>query len=97
MGYVVRAVWNVKPGRESAVRAALAALAAQTRSEPGNQLYLAYAAPETPLSFNIFEIYDDEAAFEAHVASPHFELYGRRAVAEDLESRSRETFELFDL
>lgn len=97
MGYVVRATWNVKPGRESAVRAALSALAAESRKEPGNQLYLAYASPDDPLSFQIFEVYDDEEAFQAHVASAHFQLYGQKAVADELETRSREIFELFDL
>jgi quinol monooxygenase YgiN len=46
--------------------------------------------------FHIFEIYDDEAAVEAHGASEHFRSYALEQAIPALESRQRRFFETID-
>ena len=49
-----------------------------------------------PRVVHIFEIYDDEAAVEAHGASEHFATYALGQAIPALESRQREFFETID-
>jgi quinol monooxygenase YgiN len=46
---------------------------AATRAEPGGRDFVALRGSEDPDSFVLYERYDDEGAFKAHQASPHFE------------------------
>ena len=40
-------------------------------NEPGNQLYRLFRSRETPGEYVVMEIYDDQAALDAHVNSAH--------------------------
>ncbi len=73
MGYVVRATWTATEESADAVRDALARLGPLSRQEPGCRLWLAHQEPDRPLVFELFEVYDDEAAYRAHGESEHFE------------------------
>jgi len=46
--------------------------AASVRDEPGCQQFDICHDPDSPHHIFLYEIYDDRAAFEAHLASPHF-------------------------
>ena len=46
--------------------------AASVRDEPGCQQFDICQDPDSPHHIFLYEIYDDRAAFEAHLASPHF-------------------------
>jgi quinol monooxygenase YgiN len=72
MAFVCSATWTAQPGTEDVVRGALARLAPASRAEPGCQAYVVHQDPDQPAVFQIFEVYDDEAAFRAHGSSPHF-------------------------
>ncbi|AMM19011.1 hypothetical protein AX769_01205 [Frondihabitans sp. PAMC 28766] len=96
MGYVVNATWISKPGSEEAVEAALGQIVKAAEAEAGNRVYQAYRDRAAPLVFHIFEVYDDEAAFDAHVKGDAFRHFGQEVVADLLESRGRETFETVD-
>ena len=72
MGYVVRATWTATAESADAVRAALAELGPLSRQEPGCRLWIAHQDPAQPLVFELFEVYDDEAAYRAHGESEHF-------------------------
>jgi quinol monooxygenase YgiN len=72
MAYVVNATWITTPARATTVRAALVELAIASRAEPGNRAYVPYEDPERPATFGIFEVYEDERAFQAHLDSAHF-------------------------
>ena len=50
-------------------------MATSVRVEPGVLAIYAVADSENPAKLRFFEIYADEAAFRAHVASPHFKKY----------------------
>ncbi|MDI5964442.1 putative quinol monooxygenase [Streptomyces sp. SL13] len=75
MAYVVTAKWTVKPGEQEAVATALEALTTASRAEPGNLMYVAHRDPQDPQVFFLYEQYTDEAAFQAHTASEHFQRY----------------------
>ncbi len=72
MAIVLKATWTANEGAEQTVLDALEQLSPLSRAEPGCRFYQAYRDPAEPRVFHIFEIYDDEAAVEAHGASEHF-------------------------
>jgi len=45
------------------------------RIEPGVVAIYAVAEKDAPTKLTFFEIYADEAAYRAHIASPHFRKY----------------------
>ena len=65
-----------------------------SRAEPGNVFYQAQVNPEDPETFFLYEQYEDEAGYEAHMASEHFtRLVKEEAIPNILESREREFYE----
>ena len=57
-------------GCESQVREILSEYATHVRAETGNQVFDCYQTQEEPRRFVVYEIYDDEAAFQAHLSAP---------------------------
>ena len=97
MAYVVCSRWTAKPGEEDAVAAALRKLAPETREEPGNVLFTLHHDPSNPRVFAAYEQWRDEAAYRAHLTSPHFMRYGRDDALPRLESRERWFYETWDV
>ncbi len=60
-----------KPGREAELEAAVRAVVAGTRTEPGNLRYDAWRQVDG-VRIVMDELYVDHAAIDAHRASPHF-------------------------
>ncbi len=58
-----------------------------TRREPGCQTYEVHRSKDDPRAFFLYEQYDDEAALDAHRASPHFERFGKNGIQTIAESR----------
>ncbi len=97
MAYVVCAHWRAKEGTEGRLAEVIAEMAPPSRAEPGNRLYQAHRSPEDPRLFFLYEQYDDEAAYEAHMSSEHFtRLVKEEAIPELLEERRREFFTTID-
>lgn len=71
----VMANYHALPGRADEVAGALAKHVAATREEAGCVSFVAYRSCDDPSRFALYEQYVDEAAFEAHRASPHFHTY----------------------
>ncbi|BAJ26303.1 MULTISPECIES: putative quinol monooxygenase [Kitasatospora] len=67
----VIALLKAAPGAEQQVRAQALSLVAPSRAEAGNISYQAYVHPEDPSAWLVFEEWEDRAAFDAHLASPH--------------------------
>ena len=61
------------------------------RKEPGCRQFEALVDPKDETKVMLFEVYDDEKAFEAHQATPHFKKYLAEAVPL-LASRERQVF-----
>jgi quinol monooxygenase YgiN len=79
------AVLTARPGQVRAVHALLMGMIAPSRAEPGNLRYELWVDRAEPGRFVLDELYADEAALEAHHASPHFKKY--RAQIPDLADR----------
>jgi quinol monooxygenase YgiN len=69
---VLTATVKALPGHEAAVRAALLELVAPSRSEPGCRCYNLHEAKDEPGLFIFYEQWADQAAFDAHLRTPHF-------------------------
>ncbi|HXD67835.1 MAG TPA: putative quinol monooxygenase [Solirubrobacteraceae bacterium] len=93
MAYVVLARWVAKPGEEEAVAAAIDALIAPSRAEPGNLMYEAHRDPSDPRVFLLYEQYADEDGYRAHGESEHFTRLGHGDAIPRLESRERSFYE----
>jgi len=61
------------------------------RKEPGCRQFEVLVDPKDKAKVMLFEIYDDEKAFEAHQQTPHFKKYLAEAVPL-LGSRERQVF-----
>lgn len=95
MAYVVIAKWLGRNGEEESVRAALERLRAPSAAEPGCRFYQPTVDPQDPRLFTLIEIYDDEDAYEAHLASDHFVRFAVDRAIPLLERRDREFYETF--
>ena len=97
MAYVVCAHWRAKEGREDRLAEVIAEMTPPSSAEPGNRFYQAHRAPDDPRLFFLYEQYDDEAAYEAHMDSEHFtRLVKQEAIPDLLEERKREFFITID-
>jgi len=57
------------------VEQALRTMVRQSRTEPGNLRYDLFIREGEPLAFDLFELYVDDAAVEAHRQSAHYQYY----------------------
>ena len=67
-----------KAGKESDVEQILRGMIGPTRAEPGCERYELYGGTGSPPSFHLFEIYENQAALEAHRNTPHYKSYRAR-------------------
>jgi quinol monooxygenase YgiN len=73
---------RIKPGKDREFLAAIEANAtASLRDEPGCRRFDVLRDNADPHHYLLYELYDDESAFQAHRSMPHFPVW-RRAVAE---------------
>jgi (4S)-4-hydroxy-5-phosphonooxypentane-2,3-dione isomerase len=75
---VLAVTWMAKQGREGEVVSVFAKLAQESRKEPGCVMYLVHRHKTEPRRFFVYEQYKDDAALEAHRATPHFLQYARK-------------------
>lgn len=92
----VAVVYMIKPGHEEEAVALFQPLTAATRAEPGCRMYRVHRSTGDPRRFFLYELYDDQAALDAHRAAPHFEQYVKNGLFPILESRSPELYEPLD-
>ena len=69
----VVATFQARPGKESALRAALTGLLGPTRREPGCLNYDLHQSAQEPAKFLFHENWADKAALDAHLKSPHIQ------------------------
>jgi quinol monooxygenase YgiN len=81
----VVATLRAAPGKADALAALLTEQCAVIRrTEPGCLLYRVHRSTKDPDAFLFYEIYADDAAFDAHRASPHLAQYRKRREDERL-------------
>ena len=92
---VLLATYQAKPGKAVDVEAALRRMAPLVKQhEPGCKLYQVSRAQDDPNRLVLYEQYFDQAALEAHRATPHFKEIIEGTIAPLLESRERAFYEL---
>ncbi len=75
---VLAVTWMAKMGREAEAAALFSKLNDESRKEPGCVMYQLHRHKTEPRRFFIYEQYKDDAALEAHRASPHFMQYAKK-------------------
>lgn len=86
--FVLTVMLRIKPGNEERFMKGVLENAREARKEPGCRQFEVLVDPADPRKVVLFEVYDDDKAFEAHQQTPHFKKYLAEAVPL-LESRER--------
>lgn len=78
--YVVIVDFKLKPEYTNAFHACIDVNArASVADEPGCQQFDVCVDPQDRTSIFLYEIYDDRAAFEAHLKTPHFAVFDKES------------------
>jgi len=93
---VVIAQYRTQAGKGDKVAAVLASHRPATVAEPGCRAFVVNRSQDDGDRFVLYEQYDDEGAFEAHRASPHFKRYIEGQVVPLLAERSWERFSVVE-
>jgi autoinducer 2-degrading protein len=91
MSFVLVVNIRIKPENVDAFMSRLAENARNARKEPGCRQFEVLVDPKERTKVMLYEVYDNEAAFEAHQQTPHFKKYLAEAVSL-LASRERQVF-----
>ncbi|TDF84337.1 putative quinol monooxygenase [Pseudomonas sp. H9] len=75
MTIAIFATISPKPEHRDAVEQALRVMVEHSRNEPGNLRYDLFCREGEVLAFDLFELYSDEAAVQAHRSSAHYQAY----------------------
>jgi quinol monooxygenase YgiN len=75
---VLAVTWMAKVGREAEMAGVFSKLTGESRKEPGCVMFVAHRHKTEPRRFFVYEQYQDDAALEAHRASPHFLQYAKK-------------------
>jgi (4S)-4-hydroxy-5-phosphonooxypentane-2,3-dione isomerase len=75
MSFVLVVNIRIKPENVDGFRSKLFDNAREARKEPGCRQFEVLVDPKDRTKIMLFEVYDDEKAFEAHQATPHFKKY----------------------
>jgi autoinducer 2-degrading protein len=80
MSYVLQVNIRIKPENVELWMKKAAENAREARKEPGCRQFEVLVDPNDKAKVMLFEVYDDEKAFEAHQQTPHFKKYLAEAV-----------------
>lgn len=96
MAFVVAALWRAKKGQEEAIARVIENMTPLSKQEPGCLFYQAHRSKDDPQLFFLYEQYVNEAGYEAHMATPHFDQFVRGEAIPNLESRERAFYETME-
>ena len=74
---VLAVTWKAHTGKEHETARVFSILQAESRKEPGCVMYVVHRGHEDRSRFFVYEQYKDQAALDAHRATPHFQQYAR--------------------
>lgn len=89
MAYVVAATWRAREGEEDAIAHLLETMVPLFQAEPACRIFQAHRSTEDPREFFLYEQYDDEAGFQAHLATERFKRHVLEDAVPRLEHRAR--------
>jgi quinol monooxygenase YgiN len=93
MSFVLIVRMRATEGNEDRAAAVAAELAAETRKEPGCELFIPGRDPDDPASLVIYEQYRDRAALETHRTTEHFQRLAVGGLFELVGPRERTFYE----
>ena len=96
MAYVLIARMTAREGEQDRAAEIIRELTAVSSAEPGNIHYIPHRDAENPRTFMIYEQYRDEAAFEAHGQTEHFQRLAAGQLFPLMEERERLFYETID-
>ena len=79
---VLAVTWIANEGHEDEVARIFAKLTEQARKEPGCAMFVVHRHQSDSRRFFVYEQYRDEAALDAHRATPHFLQLARKELPE---------------
>jgi quinol monooxygenase YgiN len=85
-------VYTIQAGHENEAVDDLQKLAAETRKEPGNVMFLIHRSLEDPRKFLIYEQYRSQADMDSHLAKDYFQRYSINGLRKIAESRVAGTY-----
>jgi len=91
MSFVLVVNLRIKPENVQAFMQKLQLNAGEARKEPGCKQFDVLVDPKDKTKVMLYEVYNDEKAFEAHQQTAHFKKYLAEAVPM-LASRERQVF-----
>jgi quinol monooxygenase YgiN len=81
-GLVVMVEFRLKPdGVDEFLGLVTANAQASVADEPGCRRFDVLTSADAPAELHLYEIYDDRAAFDHHLATPHYQLFKERSAA----------------
>jgi quinol monooxygenase YgiN len=89
MAYVLIARMTAREGEQDRAADIIRELAAASAAEPGNVHYIPHRDAENPRTFMIYEQYRDQAAFEEHGQTEHFQRLAAGQLFPLMEERER--------
>jgi quinol monooxygenase YgiN len=89
--FVLQVNLRIKPENVDAFMKKALENAREARKEPGCRQFDVLVDPEDGAKVMLYEVYDDEQAFETHQQTPHFRRYVAEAVPL-LASRERQVW-----
>ena len=93
--YVVTVEFTLKPDWVAAFMPLMVDNARASRKEPGCRQFDVDVSPAAPNVVFLYELYDDRAAFDAHLATSHFRSFDA-AVKDMLAGKVIRTYERTD-
>jgi quinol monooxygenase YgiN len=93
MAYVVSALWRANDREADRIARIIEEMTEPSRAEPGNLFYQGHRSLEDPRLFYLYEQYIDEAGYQAHMDSEHFQRLVVGEAIPNLESRERAFYE----
>lgn len=86
--YIVTVTFKVKPAHRAAFMPAMLANASESLlQEPDCHQFDVCVSPDDPNRIFLYEVYESEGAFQAHLAMPHFKAFSQRT-ADWVESKA---------
>jgi autoinducer 2-degrading protein len=80
MSFALQVEIRIKPENVEAFMAKCLENGREARKEPGCRTFDVLVDPNDKAKVMLYEVYDDEKAFEAHQQTPHFKKYLAEAV-----------------
>ena len=84
--------FTVKAGSEQEAQKIIQTMTEHTRKEPGCRQYVGHQSTDDPQQFMFYEVYDDQAALDAHRAAPYFQKHIVGEMDKIIEGRSRNLY-----